>query len=113
VVAVGICGVLNYWVSARQREIAIRLAVGAQRSTILRWAGLHATRLAAIGIVLGAMGAWSASRWLKSLVFGVTERSPLMMLAAGAAVIAIAALAASVPLWRAMHTDAVQNLHEA
>jgi predicted permease len=111
--AVGIYGVLNYWVSARQREIAIRLAVGAQRSTILRWAGLHATRLAAIGIVLGAMGAWSASRWLKSLVFGVTERSPLMMLAAGAAVIAIAALAASVPLWRAMHTDAVQNLHEA
>jgi predicted permease len=111
--AVGIYGVLNYWVSARQREIAIRLAVGAQRSTILRWAGLHATRLAVIGIVLGAIGAWSAARWLESLVFGVTARNPLMMLLAGAAVIAIAALAASVPLWRATHTDAVRNLHEA
>jgi predicted permease len=111
--AVGIYGVLNYWVTARQREIAIRLAVGAQRSTILRWAGLHAARLAGIGIVLGAIGAWSAARWLESLVFGVRAHSPLMMLAAGAAVIAIAALAASLPLWRATHTDAVRNLHEA
>jgi predicted lysophospholipase L1 biosynthesis ABC-type transport system permease subunit len=111
--AVGISGVLNYWVSARQREIAIRLAVGAQRSTILRWAGLHAARLAVIGIVLGVIGAWSAARWLESLVFGVTARNPLMMLLAGAAVIAIAALAASLPLWRATHTDAVRNLHEA
>jgi predicted permease len=111
--AVGIYGVLNYWVSARQREIAIRLAVGAQRSSILRWAGLHATRLAVIGIVFGAIGAWSAARWLESLVFGVTARNPLMMVLAGAAVIVIAALAASVPLWRATHTDAVRNLHEA
>jgi putative ABC transport system permease protein len=110
---VGTYGVLNYWVSARQREIAIRLAVGAQRSSILRWAGLHAIRLATIGIVLGAIGAWSAARWLESLVFGVTARNPLMMLLAGAAVIVIAALAASVPLWRASHTDAVRNLHEA
>jgi putative ABC transport system permease protein len=66
-----------------------------------------------IGIVLGAIGAWSAARWLESLVFGVRAHSPLMMLAAGAAVIAIAALAASLPLWRATHTDAVRNLHEA
>jgi ABC-type antimicrobial peptide transport system permease subunit len=111
--AVGIYGVLNYWVSARQREIAIRLAVGAQRSKIFGWAALHAARLAALGIALGALGAWSVSSWLKSLVFGVAERSPLMMLGAGAVVIAIAALAASIPLWRATHTDAVRNLHEA
>jgi len=111
--AVGIYGVLNYWVSARQREIAIRLAVGAQRSTIMRWAGLHATRLAVIGIVLGTLGAWSAARWLESLVFGVKAHNPLMMFLAGGAVIAIAALAASIPLWRATHTDAVRNLREA
>lgn len=111
--AVGIYGVLNYWVSTRQREIAIRLAVGAQRSSILRWAGLHAARLAVIGIAVGAIGAWIAARWLESLVYGVTAHSPLMMLAAGAAVILIAALAAGVPIWRATHTDAVRNLHEA
>jgi ABC-type antimicrobial peptide transport system permease subunit len=112
-VSVGIYGVINYWVSARQREIAIRLALGAQRSTILRWATFDATRLAALGVVLGATGARGASRWLKSLVFGVTEHSPLMLLVAAGAVIAVAALAAIIPLWRATHTDAVQNLHEA
>jgi predicted permease len=111
--SVGIYGVLNYWVSARQKEIAIRLAVGAPRSAILHWAGLHATRLAAIGILLGAVGAWSVSRWLKSLVFGVSADSPLMLILAGAVVFAIAALAATLPVCRAMRTDAVRNLHEA
>jgi predicted permease len=111
--SVGIYGVLNYWVTARQREIAIRLAIGAQRSTILRWAGLHATRLAIIGIVLGTIGAWNTARWLESLVFGVRVHSLLMVLVAGTTVIAVTALAASLPLWRATHTDAVRNLHEA
>jgi putative ABC transport system permease protein len=111
--AVSIYGVLNYWVSARQREIAIRLAVGAQPSAILRWAGMHATRLAALGIGLGVFGAWGASRWLNSLVFGVSARNPGMMILAGAVVIGIAALAASVPLVRATRVDAVRNLHDA
>jgi hypothetical protein len=50
---------------------------------------------------------------LETLVYGVKARNPLMMLLAGTAVIAIAALAASIPLWRATHTDVVRNLHEA
>jgi predicted permease len=111
--SVGIYGVLNYWVSMRQKEIAIRLAVGASRAAILRWAGLHAARLAAAGLVLGGIGAWSASRWLKSLVFGVSADSPLMLLFAGAVITGIAALAATLPVWRAMRTDPVRNLHEA
>jgi putative ABC transport system permease protein len=111
--SVGIYGVLNYWVSARQKEIAIRLAMGAPRSAIFRWTGLHVGRLATLGIVLGAVGAYAASFWLKSLVFGVSAGSPLMMLFAGAIVIAIAALAAALPVYRAMHTDPVRNLHQA
>jgi predicted permease len=111
--SVGIYGVLDYWVSARQREIAIRLAVGAPRSAILRWAGFYATRLAAIGIVLGAIGAWNVARWMETLVFGVKAQSPVLMALAGAAVIFIAAVAASFPVWRATHTDPVRNLHEA
>src|SRR5207244_4605514 len=99
--SVGIYGVLNYWVSTRQREIAIRLAVGAPRSAILRWAGLHAARLAAIGIVLGGIGAWNAERWLESVGFGVKVYCLPMMVSAGAAVLVIAALAASMPLCRA------------
>jgi len=111
--AVGIYGVLNYWVSVRQREIAVRLALGAQRSAILHWAGSHAMRLAAVGIAMGAFGAWGASQLLATLVFGVSAQIPGMMLAAAAVVMAIAALAASVPLWRATRVDAVQHLHDA
>jgi ABC-type lipoprotein release transport system permease subunit len=66
-----------------------------------------------MGIALGAIGAWGASRWLKSLVFGVSADSPAMMMLAGAAVIAFAAVAASLPVWRAVRTDPVRNLHEA
>ncbi|MGH9613942.1 MAG: ABC transporter permease, partial [Bryobacteraceae bacterium] len=110
--AVGIYGVLNYWVGVRQKEIAIRQAMGAPRSAILRWAGWHATRLVTFGIALGVFGAWGTSRWLKSLLFGVSERNPAMMLVAGAAVITIAALAASIPLWRATKVDTVRYLHD-
>jgi putative ABC transport system permease protein len=111
--AVGIYGLLNYWVSVRQKEIAIRLALGARHSAILRWAGSHAIRLVVFGIALGAFGGWAASRWLKNFVFGVSARNPAMMLGAGAAVIGIAALAASFPLLRATRVDAVRNLHDA
>ena len=111
--AVGIYGVLNYWVRLREREIAVRLALGAQRSAILRWAGLHAMRLAAVGSVAGAFGAWGSSRWLASLVFGVSAQNPSIMLAAAVGVMALAALAASVPLWRATQVDAVRHLHDA
>ena len=111
--AVGIYGVLNYWVSARQKEIAIRLALGARHWAILRWVGSHAMRLTVMGITLGTFGAWAASRWLASLVFGVPADSPKMMSAAACLVIAAAALSASIPLWRATRVDAVRNLHDA
>jgi len=111
--AVGIYGLLNFWVSVRQKEIAIRLALGARRSAILRWIGSHAIRLVLFGTTLGAGGSWAASRWLKNFVFGVSAQNPAMMLAAGAAVIGIAALATSVPLLRATRVDAVRNLHDA
>jgi ABC-type antimicrobial peptide transport system permease subunit len=111
--AVGIYGVLNYWVSVREKEIAIRLALGAVPAAILRWAGSHAMRLASVGVALGALGGWGVSRWLASLVFGVSAQNPGMLVVAAAAVISIAALAAAIPLWRATRTDAVRNIRDA
>ncbi|MGA7413738.1 MAG: ABC transporter permease [Bryobacteraceae bacterium] len=111
--AVGIYGVLNYWVSVRQREIAIRVAMGARRAEILRWAGAHALRLSLLGGLLGAFGSWAASKWLKSELFGVSVQNVGTIVIAAAAVLGIVLLASSLPLLRATKIDAVRNLHDA
>jgi putative ABC transport system permease protein len=110
--AVGIYGVLNHWVGVRQKEIAVRMALGAPRSAIVGWAAAHALRLAGAGVLLGGAGAWAASRYLSSLVFAVSPSDPAMMLAAAGVVLLIAAIAATLPLWRATRVDAVTNLKD-
>ena len=107
---VGIYGLLNYWVSVREEEIAIRLALGAQRAAIRRWAGVHVFKLALSGLALGAVAAFVASRWMESLLFGVSARNPVVIAVAGLAVIVVAILAAMLPAWRATHIDAVEKL---
>ena len=111
--AVGVYGLLNYWVTAREEEIAIRLALGASRSTILQWAGFQATRLIVAGIVLGAAAGWGASHWLESMVYGISARDATMMTAATLVVILIAALAAALPLLRATQVNAATKLQRA
>ena len=111
--AVGVYGLLNYWVSVREENIAIRLALGAQRSAILRWVGAQAFRLAALGIAIGLISGWAASRWIESLVFGVSARDPATVFAAAALVTAIAMAAAAIPMWRASRVDATLFLHHS
>jgi len=111
--AIGIYGLLNYWVSVRESEIALRLALGARPSTILRWTGFHALRLAMIGVAFGVLGGWLAARGLEELVFGIPPRNPATMIAAALAVGAIAMAAAALPSWRAARVDAARRLHYA
>ncbi|HYW43598.1 MAG TPA: ABC transporter permease [Bryobacteraceae bacterium] len=109
--AVGIYGLLSYWVTSREPEIAIRLALGACPSTILRWASFHALRLAVMGVALGVLGGWAAARLLDDLVFGIKSRNPATMAAAALAVTVIALFATAVPAWRAARVDAARRLH--
>jgi predicted permease len=111
--SVGIYGMLNYWVRTRQKEIAIRMALGARRSDILQWTGWHVMRIAGLGVVLGAFGCWGISQLLRGMVFGISAQNPLMLLAASVSVIAMAALAACIPIWRATRVDPVRDLHSA
>jgi putative ABC transport system permease protein len=108
---VGVYGLLNYWVRVREEEIAIRLALGAPRPAIFCWAGRQVLRLAAAGAALGVLAGWVASRWLESLVFGVSARNGATMAAAAAAVIGMAVIAAAIPVWRATRVDAIHHLH--
>jgi putative ABC transport system permease protein len=111
--AVGVYGLLSYWVTCRESEIAVRLALGAQRAMIWRWSALKAFQLAAFGIAFGLAGGWVASQSLEDIVFGVSARDPRMMAAASLAVLLVAALAAAIPSWRASRIDAARRLQGA
>jgi predicted permease len=111
--ALGIYGILNYRVNTRQKEIAIRLALGARRSEILKWMGWQLIRITAPGIAIGAFGCWGASRLLKSMVFGIPAEDTATLLVASVAVLALSALSASIPVIRAMRVDPVHRLHNA
>ena len=111
--AVGIYGLLSYWVRAQEADIAIRMSLGAEPGAIVRWVSSHVLRLAAAGIALGALAGWIALGWIRSLLFGVSASNPVNMIAAVAAVAGIALLASAVPAWRAARVDMARKLHRA
>jgi putative ABC transport system permease protein len=111
--SIGCYGVFNYWVSCRRQEIAIRMAMGAGTIAILSRIGRQTARLGGIGLIAGLTGSLVASRWLNSLVFGVSTRDPVVFCSAAFAAMLIVLLSAAVPLWRATQIDPIETLHEA
>jgi predicted permease len=106
----GLYGVIAYAVSQRQREIGIRLAIGAHPREIRRLFLRRGLVLVAAGMTLGLAGAWAATRLMTSLLFGVSALDPLTF-AAMPLVLATAALLASyLPARRAMAVDPVETL---
>jgi putative ABC transport system permease protein len=103
--AIGIYGVTSYSVARRTREIGIRMALGADRATVLRLVIKQGVMLTAGGIVLGlALGA-AGAQLLRSLLFGVSALDPIAF--GGAAVLfGVVSIAASYfPARRATHVD--------
>jgi len=110
--AIGCYGVLNYWVTHRKQEIAIRMAMGAGTLAILRRTGSQAIWLGVLGLAAGLAGCWGTSRWISSLVFGVSEHDPLVFVLTATGAFLIVLLSAAVPLWRATQIDPLETLHE-
>jgi hypothetical protein len=107
---VGIYGVLAYAVMQRQREVGIRLALGAPPGGVIGMFVYRGMMLAGIGIAIGAAVAAAITRSMSSLLFGVTPVDAATF-AAATSVLVIAALAASyVPARRAAAVDPVQTL---
>jgi putative ABC transport system permease protein len=103
--AIGIYGVVSYSVSLRQREIGIRMALGARQASVLRLVVRQGLQLALIGVAIGTGGALVLSRLLAGLLFGVSPSDPLTF-ASIAALLAATAMAASfVPARRAARID--------
>jgi len=107
---VGICGVISYSVSQRNREIGIRLAVGASRGEVIGLFVRHGLAVSAIGALCGLAAALALTRLMKSLLFEVSPSDPLSYAAASAGLILAAALASYLPARRATRVDPVEAL---
>ena len=102
---IGAYGVLSYMVAQRRREIGIRLALGATRSSVLFGIMKQGLLLTICGIVIGLAGALALNRLMASQLFGVQPSDAPTMATAIAAITLVAAVACLLPAWRASRVD--------
>jgi putative ABC transport system permease protein len=98
---VGLYGIVSYAVAQRTRELGIRLALGATGSGVVRLVLLEGVKLAAIGIVVGMIGAVIVTRVARSLLFGVSPTDPVVLLLVLASLGGVTVLASWIPARRA------------
>jgi predicted permease len=110
--AVGIYGVLSYSVTRRSREMGIRMALGAPAAAVRSMVVRDGGRLAAIGIGLGLIAAFAATRALQSLLFGVSATEPLVFGAAASVLVGVAMLASWIPARAATKADPLQAVRD-
>src|SRR5262249_34168756 len=88
--ALGVYGVMSYTMTQRRHEIGIRLALGAVPKMVFGLLAGQGARLVALGLAIGASGAWVLSRVLDRQLYGVTARDPVAFLGAAAVLGAVA-----------------------
>ena len=108
--ALGIYSVIAFSAALRVQEMAIRMALGSQRSGILGLVFTSAAKLAVAGCVLGLLGAAAASHLLQSLLFGVSPFDPLVLAMAAVFVLMLALAASLLPARRAASIDPMKAL---
>lgn len=108
--AMGTYGLVSYSVRQSTHEIGIRLALGASASAVVRQFIARGLRLGTIGAVLGIFTALAASRFLGSVLFGVSPTDPVSFSRALAVVLGGVVIATVVPAWRASRTNPLQAL---
>ncbi len=107
---VGVYGLLHYSTTQQTREIAVRMALGAEKANVRRmvlWRGL---RLTLVGVVVGVAGAVALTRLLSSLLYGISPTDPLTLVVVSFVLTAIALLASYLPARRAARVDPMVTL---
>ena len=102
---IGMYGVISYAVAQRTREIAIRMALGAERRSVFAMVLRQGSRLAALGIAIGVAVALIATRLMTRFLFGVRPTDPLTFGTVVTLLVAIALLASYIPAMRATRVD--------
>jgi predicted permease len=110
--SIGIYGILAYAANQRQREIGLRMALGASRVSVLRLILGHGMSLVAVGIVFGLAASIAAGRVLSRLLFGVSGTDPLSYFAAAIVLTSVALAACYAPARAATRVDPLTALRE-
>ena len=111
--AIGVYGVMSYLVMWRTREIGIRVALGARPGVVARRVVGESIVLAVLAAFGGVGGAWALTRYVKSMLYGVTALDPITFAIAPLGLLLIVVAAAFGPAWRAAQVDPMDALrHE-
>jgi ABC-type antimicrobial peptide transport system permease subunit len=108
--AVGIYGVLAYTVTQRTREIGVRMALGAHAAHVRRLVVGEGLLVAGLGMIAGIAGALGLSTFLRSLVFEVSPRDPVVLAAVVGVLAVVVAFAAYIPARRATRIDPLEAM---
>ncbi len=112
IAAIGLYGLLAQAVSARAREIGIRMSLGATGRSVMRMVLSRGIALTAAGVGFGAVLAWSVTRAMGTLLYGVTPTDPLTFALVAAMLAAVSAAACAIPAARAARVDPMLVLRE-
>jgi predicted permease len=102
---IGIYGVMSYSVTQRTHEIGLRMALGAQRTDVLRLILQHGILVSLLGVVVGVAASFGLTRVMSSLLFEVTPTDTIIFATVGFGTLAIGAFATYLPAWRATRVD--------
>ena len=105
--AIGLYGMMTHLASQRTTEIGVRMALGAEPSSILRMLLKEGLRLVAMGCVLGLVGAFAAARFVRTQLFGIDALDPLTFAIVGGTLLVVGAAACLLPARRAMRIDPI------
>jgi putative ABC transport system permease protein len=111
--AIGIYGVIAFFVTQRTHEIGVRIALGATGGNVVRMVVRQAVTLALVGVTIGGIGAWWATQSLRTMLFQVDARDPWAYALAAGLLVLVAATAATLPARRAAKVDPVRVIGSA
>jgi predicted permease len=108
--ALGLYGMLSFYVGQRTREIGVRMALGAAAREVVEMVVRRGMRLVLIGVALGLAGSWGAARLLGHLLHGVPPTDPITLGGSALIFLAVGLFACLVPAWRATRVDPALSL---
>jgi ABC-type antimicrobial peptide transport system permease subunit len=108
--SIGIYGVISYIAGQRTHEIGLRMALGAQRSHVLKIVLRQGARLALLGVVIGLAAAAGLTRLMTTILYGVSATDPLTFSTVAIVLTLVALAACYIPARRAMRVDPVVAL---